>query len=154
MKYNKKNLLNQRFGRLVVIKETEKRMDNGSIVWKCKCDCGNVIETSSKRLTTKMITSCGCYQKERQQYSNRKLLHHQLIDGTNINIISKQTANSSNKTGTRGVHYSKIKKKWIATLTFKKKLVLNKSFDTKVEAIQARKEAENKYFKPILDKYN
>lgn len=34
-----KDLLNQRFGRLVVIEKTDQRQD-GRVVWKCKCDCG------------------------------------------------------------------------------------------------------------------
>ena len=69
MKYNKKDLTGQRFGKLLVLSETSKRDDNGSIVWKCKCDCGNIIETTSKRLVNKLIVSCGCYQKERQKQS-------------------------------------------------------------------------------------
>ena len=48
---------------------------------------------------------------------------------------------------------AKQKKKWIATLSLNKKLLLNKSFNNKKDAIQARKEAEEKYFKPILEKY-
>lgn len=65
----------------------------------------------------------------------------------------KKTANSNSKSRIRGVHWCKSKKKWITTLTFKKALVLNKSFNNIEDAIKARKEAEEKYFKPILDKY-
>ena len=46
-----KNLAGQRFGKLVVLSPTEKRMDNGSIVWRCQCDCGNTAEVSARRLT-------------------------------------------------------------------------------------------------------
>ena len=45
-----KNLAGQRFGKLVVLSPTEKRMDNGSIVWRCQCDCGNTAEVSARRL--------------------------------------------------------------------------------------------------------
>ena len=154
MKYNVKDLTNKKFGKLTVIEKTDKRQDGGSIVWKCKCDCGNIIEISSKRLTTGMNTSCGCYQKERQKYSINKLHDKQLVENTNIDIISKQQANSDSKSGVRGVHWCKSKKKWIATLTLNKELVLNKSFSKKEHAIKARKKAEEKYFKPILEKYN
>ena len=37
---NTKDLLGQRFGKLLVVQKTDKRKD-GRIVWKCKCDCGN-----------------------------------------------------------------------------------------------------------------
>ena len=33
------NLIGQKFGKLTVIKETKERK-NKSIVWICKCDCG------------------------------------------------------------------------------------------------------------------
>lgn len=51
------NLLNKRFGKLLVIEETEKRK-NKSIVWKCKCDCGNIIELSTKNLRSDGIIQC------------------------------------------------------------------------------------------------
>lgn len=37
---NVKNLINQRFGRLYVIKERDERAESGNVVWKCVCDCG------------------------------------------------------------------------------------------------------------------
>lgn len=61
---NSKDLLGQKFGRLTVIEKTNKR-NKGSIVWKCKCDCGKIIETSSIYLTTGDTKSCGCLQKDR-----------------------------------------------------------------------------------------
>lgn len=155
MKKNKKDLKNQRFGRLLVVEETEKRTDGGSVVWKCKCDCGNFIEVSSKRLINNINISCGCYQKECQKYSINKLHSKQLIEKTNIDLISKFQANSNSKSGIRGVHWCEQKQKWISTLTFQKKLVLNKTFNKNEleKAIKARQKAEEKYFKPILEKY-
>lgn len=55
-----KDLTGQRFGKLVVLSPTEKRMDNGSIVWRCQCDCGNTAEVSARRLTRGKVRSCGC----------------------------------------------------------------------------------------------
>lgn len=51
------NLLNQTFGKLTVIEETEKRKAN-SIVWKCKCECGNIVEFSTKQLRSEGIIQC------------------------------------------------------------------------------------------------
>lgn len=153
MKYNVKDLTDQRFGRLTVIAKTDKRQDQGSIVWKCKCDCGNIVEVSSKRLRNNINLSCGCYQKERQKDSIKRLHSRQFIENTNIDLISKNTANSNSKSGVRGVHWSKSKNKWIATLVFQKKLVLNKSFKEKEAAIRARQEAEKKYFEPLVKQY-
>lgn len=63
-KNNKKDLVNKRFGRLIVLEETPERK-NGMIVWKCQCDCGNIIFTPTSYLTTGDTQSCGCLQKDR-----------------------------------------------------------------------------------------
>lgn len=152
MKYNVRNLKGKKFGKLTVLESTDKRQDS-CIVWKCQCDCGNIVEVSSKRLINGINMSCGCYQKERQKYSMNKLHKKQFIENTNIDLIIKQEANKNSQSGVRGVHWCKSKKKWIATLNFQKVLLLNESFENKEDAIKARKEAEEKYFKPILEKH-
>ena len=152
MKYNKIDLTGKRFGKLFVLAETNNRADEGSIVWKCKCDCGNIIEISSKRLVNGLAISCGCYQKERQKYSMKKLHNRQFKENTNIDLISKKQANSNSQSGVRGVHWCSSKNKWIASLSFKKK-IHKKAFKNKNDAIKYRKELEDKYFKPILEKY-
>ena len=52
-----------RYGKLVCIEPTEKRQ-SGSVVWRCKCDCGNEAFVSSKSLVTGKISSCGCIKRE------------------------------------------------------------------------------------------
>ena len=51
------NLLNQQIGDLLVIKETNKRK-NKSVVWECKCKCGNIEEFSTKELRSDGIIQC------------------------------------------------------------------------------------------------
>jgi HNH endonuclease len=65
----KNNLKGMKFGRLRVLNETEKRKKDGSIVWLCKCDCGNEVEISRGNLING-TKSCGCLQKEMMR--NRK----------------------------------------------------------------------------------
>lgn len=153
MKYNKNNLKGKRFGKLLVLRETDNRADRGSIVWQCKCDCGNIVEISSKRLVNGLAISCGCYQKERQKYSMKELHNKQFKENTNIDLISKKQANSNSQSGVRGVHWCSSKNKWIASLSFKKK-IYKKAFNNKNDAIKYRKELEDKYFASILKKYN
>lgn len=152
MKYNKKDLTGKKFGKLSVLAKTNNRADGGSIVWQCKCDCGNIVEISSKKLVNGLAVSCGCYQKERQKYSMKKLHSRQFKENTNIDLIAKHKANSNNKSGIRGVHWCSSKNKWIASLSFQKK-TYSKAFKNKEDAIKYRKELEKKYFKPILKKY-
>lgn len=64
----KKDLTGQRFGKLVVLEETEKRK-NKSVVWKCQCDCGNFIELSTKELRSAGVLSCKECKVKRQPIS-------------------------------------------------------------------------------------
>lgn len=59
-----RDLTNQRFGRLIALGLTEKRV-GGSVVWECHCDCGNTVFVSSGNLTAGHTTSCGCLLRER-----------------------------------------------------------------------------------------
>lgn len=62
-----KNITNQRFGRLVAIKPTNKR-HNGYIIWECLCDCGKKIDVQSSYLLDKRKgmgrKSCGCLMSD------------------------------------------------------------------------------------------
>lgn len=60
---SRNDLTGLRFGRLIAISATEKRT-SGSVVWECKCDCGNVVFASAADLQKGDTTSCGCLQKE------------------------------------------------------------------------------------------
>lgn len=58
------NLEGQRFGRLIVIKDTKKRTHNGSVIWLCRCDCGNLTESRGYDLKNGLIQSCNCLHDE------------------------------------------------------------------------------------------
>ena len=59
-----KDITNQRFGRLVALYPTEKR-SSSSIVWHCKCDCGNEKDISGTSLRQGLTKSCVCLHKEK-----------------------------------------------------------------------------------------
>jgi hypothetical protein len=56
-----------------------------------------------------------------------------------------QTLNKRNKTGTPGVIWDRFRSKWSAYITVNYKRIGLGRFDTKEEAIEARKKAERKY---------
>jgi len=58
------DLTGQRFGRLVVLYESEERK-GGRVTWHCRCDCGNEVDIRGGDLTSGRTTSCGCYKRER-----------------------------------------------------------------------------------------
>jgi hypothetical protein len=57
-----RDISNQRFGRLLVLERVGKKW--GSVTWRCRCDCGNELITTSSNLTKGRTKSCGCLQRE------------------------------------------------------------------------------------------
>ena len=85
--YNRrKNLLNQKFGLLTVIQETEKRNNNRSIVWKCQCECGNITYVSEADLISGNTKSCGCNRYK--SYGETKI--KQILIDNNIPFIQEK----------------------------------------------------------------
>jgi hypothetical protein len=54
-----------RSGRLVAIKNTNKKDNRGNYLWECKCDCGNTINVAAAYLTSQKTQSCGCVREEK-----------------------------------------------------------------------------------------
>ncbi len=73
-------LTGERFGKLLVLEEAEPRLrkDRKSVkkFWKCRCDCGNIIETSHELLVSGHSKSCGCSMGEASKikFANYKSL--------------------------------------------------------------------------------
>lgn len=72
----KRDLIGQRFGRLVVLEKTDKRDKSGCFIWKCKCDCGNIIYRPTAALTRAKYgtKSCGCYKSDMAKIRSAKNL--------------------------------------------------------------------------------
>ena len=69
------DLINQRFGRLVVCKNIGKI--NGRNQWECLCDCGNKKIAITSSLTTGRVRSCGCLSKESSSERMKKMRQQQ-----------------------------------------------------------------------------
>ena len=63
------DLTNQRFGKLVALYPTAKRLRR-STIWHCRCDCGRVKDISANNLVQGSTRSCGCLQQGRRQNSD------------------------------------------------------------------------------------
>lgn len=62
-----RDLTGQKFGRLTAVEYL------GGRKWRCKCDCGNIVDVFTNNLTRGNTTSCGCFNKE--VASNRSKTH-------------------------------------------------------------------------------
>jgi len=58
LQHKLKDITNQKFGRLTVIRFSF--MKGRHSIWECKCKCGNIINVSSNRLMVGDTKSCGC----------------------------------------------------------------------------------------------
>lgn len=60
---NKSDLTGMKFGKLTVLNKSENRAKDRNPLWRCRCDCGNEIETTKRKLVTGNVSSCGCGRK-------------------------------------------------------------------------------------------
>lgn len=62
-KINYQDLTSKTFGKLKVLKENKEKRIADRCIWVCQCDCGNIVEISSKGLLTG-TSSCGCLKSK------------------------------------------------------------------------------------------
>ena len=80
------DLTNQKFNRLTVLERDQKKCNR--VMWKCRCDCGNIISVSTNSLKSGNSKSCGCYKLE--SFTKITTKHH--LSNTRIYNIWKDMA--------------------------------------------------------------
>ncbi|PWF99650.1 hypothetical protein [Levilactobacillus bambusae] len=146
------DLKGQRFGRLVAL-EIAGQKGNGNKLWLCQCDCGNTCIKDGYNLRHGITKSCGCLVKDvarekfYQQEETRQRMGNveQLASAWHVTYMDK--VRSTNQSGTTGVSYDSMRDRWVARLYYNHRYVLNRTFKTKEEAVEARVEAERQYLK-------
>ena len=136
--YNAIDLKGRVFGRLTAIEKTDLRTKSGSVIWKCKCECGNDFQTSEDNLMQGNSKSCGCLRVEHGKELVNQL---QLVDGTSLSFLENRKSRKDNKSGYRGIAI-RNNGRYAVTIGFKKKRYYVGMFDTFDEAMIARQEAE------------
>lgn len=64
-----KDISGQHFGKLTVIRESERRGKAGEVYWFCACDCGNEAEVIGNNLRSGQSKSCGCERTLRSGFN-------------------------------------------------------------------------------------
>ena len=134
------DLTGKKFGFWTVLYNTGRKNKAGYL-YMCECSCKKHTrkEVVSTNLVNGHSTSCGCLQ----------------INGTNLISLKSRvsgTVNKNNSSGINGVYWNIGVKKWVAYITFQGKKMHLGCFPTKGEAYTARKDAEDKYYIPLLEK--
>lgn len=65
------DLTGRKFGRLTAEFKIDRRTEDGTILWSCRCDCGNRVEVRSNCLNRGKSKSCGCLVRD--HHKNRSL---------------------------------------------------------------------------------
>lgn len=150
-----RDITGERRGHLTAIRPTGEVRD-GSAVWVWRCDCGNEIEALARNIGPDGRTSCGCKRQPlnvQQAADMRKANEHNLVDNTNLALISSDTMYKSNTSGVRGVSWHKGTQKWLARITVQGKTIGLGYYSKLGDAKKAREKAEREYFQPLIEKH-
>lgn len=132
-----KDVAGQRFGSLTALYPTDERARNGSVIWRCRCECGSEADVALDRLKDGSVLSCGCLREKNGREISQKLTR---VAGTSIDALRSRKMRPDNHTGVRGV--SMKRGRYVSGIMFQKKTYYLGSYSTLEEAAFVRKEAE------------
>ena len=147
-KYAYTDITGQKFEKLTALYPSRRYDKSGSVIWRCRCDCGREVDVSYNNLRYGNQKSCGCQKKEHDQKLSGYLTH---VAGTSIDMLKSKKVPKDNTTGYRGVYF--IKGKYVAKIVFRKKQYFLGSFDRIEDAAEARREAEEVLFDGVSQHY-
>ena len=146
--YAYSDITGQRYGRLVALYPSKRYDKSGSVVWRCRCDCGNEVDVPYNNLVYCNQKSCGCQKKEHDQKLQTLLTH---VAGTSIDILKSKKIPTDNSTGYKGVYL--VRGKYMAKIVFQRKQYFLGTYDNILDAAEARKEAEEILFDGVAEHY-
>ena len=144
-----KDVTGEKFGRLTALYVAKRYAKGGSVIWHCKCDCGNEVDVSYNSLMYSNLKSCGCQKKEHDQKLASYLTH---VAGTSIDMLKSKKIPTDNTTGYKGVYF--VRGKYIAKIVFQKKQYFLGTYDDIEGAAEARREAEKVLFDDVAEHYS
>ena len=150
---NRQDITGERFDRIVAIRPKVERDAGGSILWECKCDCGNTAFVSLNRLNRGKVHICGCKYKETRPDCVKA--RKDIADHTSISsLVSSKKIKVNNTSGYTGVYFDKRSGKWNAYINFKKKRYYLGSYRDIEDAVKERRLAEERLHDPeIIERF-
>src|SRR5690554_4306112 len=146
------DLTGQRFGDLIAI-TYNPGTKHDRLTWTCKCSCGRTIEVPGYALRAGYYKSCGCKRDIKRDKGAKEHIKKDRVAGTRKSALI-QKAHKDSSSGVKGVCWVKSRKRWNAYITIAGKSKNLGYFIDKEDAIKARKDAEEKYHKPLLEDDN
>lgn len=153
----KQSMVGKKFGRLTVLGPDP----NNRYKVVCKCDCGRTTSVQYNALIRDKarVVSCGCYRHSKE-FGAKTSAHladyykNNFMFGTNFAKITNTTPRVDNKTGCTGVCPNSQRGGYDSYLFLQGKRVYHEHFDNLEDAIKARKEAEERFFTPMIARIN
>lgn len=149
-------LVGNRYGKLIVKGLADRK---GYVV--CECDCGNTVSIRATSLTKKHqpTRSCGCIQRTKAKAIGTKTIPKNmerqvktnLQYHTNFQVIETQLPPKNNTSGYKGISWDENRHKWLAYINVHGKRKFLGRYAALDDAIDARREAVEKYHKPLID---
>lgn len=143
--------------RLTLIADDPKKPGYG--IYQCECGTIRSIRKNCVTRSRQPVLSCGCLQREYAREhgrrviakNSRRLLEQNAKYNTNTQVISMTKPNRCNTSGVTGVSWDKARQKWFAYIHIHRKRIQLGYYEHFADAVKARKDAEDKYFAPILE---
>lgn len=157
---NYEDLTGSKFGRWLVLGRgafpPEEYREGNEKWWLCRCECGKERMVRRAALLSGRSTSCGCKRTETalRQICPEGQNSFGRYKGTAICQVRPRKLNSNNKSGVRGVYFSKKENCYIAKIGIQGKTITLGRFANLTDAAKARKAAEDKYFAPLLHEFS
>ena len=143
------SITGKKFNSLTALYPLDTRDKKGSIIWHCRCECGNEIDISRNALMFSNTKSCGCRKKKNGDNLRMAIT---FVDGTSMEAIKSHKLPTDNTTGYKGVYRSRGK--YIARIVFQKKVYHLGMYKSLEEAAAVRKAAEEALYGKIIDYYD
>ena len=148
----KLDLTGQRFGRLIALAPAANI--GSRTAWACRCDCGRETVALTVRLRDGHCRSCGCDRvpvAPTPGARGRASLTY--VDGTCVEMLAAKTVRRNNSSGVPGVDWRAGKQTWRAAICFKGKRYCLGSYHSFEEAVDARKQAEERLHDNFLREF-
>lgn len=145
------NIIGMNIDRLKVIGEDHNRP--GYLI--CQCKCGKTVSIKAYSLTKQNPTrSCGCLRSDTAKVVGVNNLQkaHEINRkyNTKFQVIECSHKHKNNTSGHTGVYFNSVHHKYVAYINIHGKRI-NLGYHKKLDdAVAARKEAEEKYFAPLI----
>lgn len=145
------DITGNRYGMLTVI-ERAGRTKHDNATWLCRCDCGKEIPVNGTTLRRRQTVSCGCQRIDQARNAREILRTEKTVDGVLLPLLTKKVRSDS-QTGHKGIYkrFRKGREYYEINITVKGKRMYASAV-TLEAAIEKRKQLEERYHKPLIDK--